>query len=140
MTKIFDKTCRRGSLQNDLDTLYLWSSKWLLKFNETKCKVMLIGKITKEVTTKLKISYLRRYLKNVTSVYIYLMILKHSLQCAEAAKKASSALGIIKRSFPTFEISSFALLYETFVRSHMEYCVQAWNPYYRKDIDIAEKI
>ena len=22
----------------------------------------------------------------------------------------------------------------------MEYCVQAWNPYYRKDIDIFEKI
>ena len=43
-TKIFNKTCRRDSLQKDLDTLYLWSSKWLLKFNETKCKVMYIGR------------------------------------------------------------------------------------------------
>ena len=59
--------------------------------------------------------------------------LKPSLQCVEAAKKASSALGINKRTFLTFEISSFALLYKTYVRCHMEYCVQAWNPYYRKD-------
>ena len=46
----------------------------------------------------------------------------------------------VKRTFSTFEISSFALLYKTYVRCHMEYCVQAWNPYYRKDIDILEKI
>ena len=56
--------------------------------------------------------------------------LKHSLQCVEAAKKASSDLGIIKRIFSTFEISSFALLYKTYVRCHMKYCVQAWNPYH----------
>ena len=48
---------------------------------------------------------------------------KPSLQCVEAAKKVSSALGIIKRNFSTFEISSFALLYKTYVRCHMEYCV-----------------
>ena len=66
--------------------------------------------------------------------------LKPSLQCVDAAKKASSALGIIKRTFSTFEISSFTLLYENFVRCHMEYCFQAWNSYYRKDIDILEKI
>ena len=35
-TKIFDKTCRKDSLQKDLDILCLWSSKWLLKFNEMK--------------------------------------------------------------------------------------------------------
>ena len=62
------------------------------------------------------------------------------MQCVEAAKKAPSAPGIIKRTFSTFEISSFALLYKTYVRCHMGYCVQAWNPYYRKDINILEKI
>ena len=35
---------------------------------------------------------------------------------------------------------SFVLLYKTYVRCHMEYCVQAWNPYYRKDINILVKI
>ena len=43
-TKIFDITSKRDSLQKDLDILFLWSSKWLLKFNKTKYKVMHIGR------------------------------------------------------------------------------------------------
>ena len=31
-------------LQNDLDTLCMWSDKWLLKFHPEKCKVMHLGK------------------------------------------------------------------------------------------------
>ena len=31
-------------LQNDLDTLSMWSDKWLLKFHPEKCKVMHLGK------------------------------------------------------------------------------------------------
>ena len=65
--------------------------------------------------------------------------LKPSLQCVEAAKKAASALGIIRRTFANFETSSFTLLYKTYVCCHVEYCIQAWHPYYRKDIDILEK-
>ena len=32
------------TLQNDLDTLSMWSDKWLLKFHPEKCKVMHLGK------------------------------------------------------------------------------------------------
>ena len=46
----------------------------------------------------------------------------------------------MKRTFSTFEVSSFALLYRTYDRCHMEYCVQAWQPYYKKDIELLEKI
>ena len=138
-TKIFDKTCRRDSLQKDLDTLYLWSSKWLLKFNEFKCKVMHIGRNNPRNDYKIGDVILEK-VSEERDLGVYLSDdLKPSLQCVEAAKKASSALGIIKRTFSTFEISSFALLYKTYVRCHMEYCVQAWNPYNRKDIDILEK-
>ena len=55
-----------------------------------------------------------------------------SLQRVKAAKKASSALGIIKRSFNNFDTFSFASVYKTYVRCHMEYCVQAWKTYKRK--------
>ena len=32
------------SLQNDLENLEEWSRKWLMKFNELKCKVICFGK------------------------------------------------------------------------------------------------
>ena len=31
-------------------------------------------------------------------------------------------------------------LYNAIVRPHIEYCIQAWGPYLRKDIDMLEKI
>ena len=43
-TKLYDNQKNSGSLQEDLDKLEKWSRKWLLRFNELKCKVMHFGK------------------------------------------------------------------------------------------------
>ena len=32
------------NLQNVIDEMYLWTQKWLLKFNKNKCKILHIGK------------------------------------------------------------------------------------------------
>jgi len=66
--------------------------------------------------------------------------LKWSQQCSNAANKAISVLGMIKRSFSYICTESFKILYNTFVRPDLEYWVQIWNPYLKKDIACLEKI
>jgi len=55
--------------------------------------------------------------------------LKWIKQCSNAANKAMSVLRMIKRSFSYISTESFKILYNTYVRPHLEYCVQIWNPY-----------
>jgi len=52
--------------------------------------------------------------------------LKWSKQCKcnTAANKAMSV-----------SIESFKILYNTYLRPHLEYCVQIWNSYLKKDIE-----
>ena len=38
------------------------------------------------------------------------------------------------------EKSLIVPMYKAIVRPHLEYCIQAWSPYLRKDIDMLEKI
>ena len=66
--------------------------------------------------------------------------LKAELQCEKAAARASSVLGLINRHFRALDVASFRVLYKSFVRPHLEYCVQAWSPYRRKDIEVLERI
>jgi hypothetical protein len=48
-TKVYavvNKKEEQHSLQNDINNLVLWSDKWLLKFNKSKCKHVHLGHAT----------------------------------------------------------------------------------------------
>ena len=62
-----------------------------------------------------------------------------SEQCRTAASKGNQVLGMIRRNITHKENSLIVLLYKSIVRPHLEYCIQAWSPYLRKDIDMPEK-
>ena len=66
--------------------------------------------------------------------------LKPSSQCAKAAKKANSVLGQMARAFHYRDKDTWPRLYKTYIRCHLEYCVQAWSPYNAADKELLEKV
>jgi len=60
--------------------------------------------------------------------------LKPSLQGIKASSKAMSVMRLIKRNFKSVGSEEFSLLYKAYIRPHLEYCIQVWSPYLKKDI------
>ena len=131
------------SLQTDLDKLNDWSNRWLLTLNAAKCNVMHVGH---DYATKYYIEEGQSLQELATTTVekdlgIYTRNdLKPARQCTAAAAKASSVLGIIRRNFRTLNIENFKLLYKTYIRPHLEYCIQAWSPHLAKDIACLESV
>ena len=61
-----------------------------------------------------------------------------SSQCSKATTKAMKAFGMRRRTFRCLSKEEFQLLYKTYVRLDLEYCVQVWTQYYRKDRMLGE--
>ena len=47
---------------------------------------------------------------------------------------------MIRRNITYKEKGLIVHLYKAIVRPHLEYCIQAWRPYLRKDIYMLEKV
>jgi len=60
-----------------------------------------------------------------------MQVLKTCSQCAKAANKARSVVGMVHRNFRRLDQDDFLLLYKTYIRPHMEYCILycTWSPY-----------
>ena len=134
----------RLSLQDDLGKLNEWSKQWLLRFNIDKCKKMHIGKQNSQFAYKMTSGSDEHMLQEISEekdlgVWIS-KDLKPSKQCTVSASKAMNVLRAVKKSFESLDVKAFNILYKTFVRPHLEYCVQAWSPYYVKDIQVLEKV
>ena len=63
-----------------------------------------------------------------------------SQQCVFAARKANCALGCIIKGVASREREMIVPLYLALGRPHLEYCIQAWGPPYRKDMEFLEQI
>ena len=63
-----------------------------------------------------------------------------SEQCYRAASRARSELFLLSRRFVNITSRNFVVLYNTFVRPHLEYCVRAWAPYLQRDMNHLERV
>jgi hypothetical protein len=131
-------------LQSDLDSLVAWSQDWLLRFHVGKCKAMHIGhKNPNHVYTMDQegVAINLETIEKEKDLGVWTSnTLKPSQQCVLAAAKATSVLRSVKNSFTCFNKNAFSNIYKTYVRPHLEYCEQAWSPYYKKDIQHLERV
>jgi len=47
---------------------------------------------------------------------------------------------MVRRHFKEIDKGDFKIIYNTYVRPHLEYCEQAWSPYLQKDKACLEKV
>ena len=66
--------------------------------------------------------------------------LRPSQQCSAATGKANRVLGQISRAVSYRDKKTFVQLYKVYVRPHLEYCIQAWSPYWKADKEKLERV
>ena len=142
-TKLFRKVKEIGdkqNLQDDIDKLVKWSDKWQMLFNFGKCKCLHTGSINTGMNYEMGGTILSKTVKEKDLGVTMNANMKVSEQCRIAASKGNQVLGMIRRNITYKEKSFIIPLYKAIVRPHLEYCIQAWNPHLRKDVDMLEKI
>ena len=138
--KVVENEDHRIEFQEGLDSLMKWSKDWQMDFNVDKCHIMHIGSKNKEFSYSMGGQELNcsEFEKDI-GVLIQ-KNLKPSLQCAKAAKTANAVLGQISRAVSYRDKVTFLKLFRTYVRPHLEYCIQAWSPWTQGDIDVLENV
>ena len=111
-----------------------------MDFNIDKCKVLHIGSKNINFEYSLNNKWLPTNSKEKDLGVIVTNDLKSSEQCIQAKNNANKILGIINRGITYKSEEVIKKLYISYVRPHLEYCVQFWSPSYCKDIDILEGV
>ena len=109
-------------------------------FNFGKCKCLHTGHGNLNVNYKMGDTVLGTTVKEKDLGVTLSADMKVSEQCGIAASKGNQILGLIRRNITYKGKKLIIPLYKAIVRPHLEYCIQAWRPYRKKDIDTLERI
>ena len=140
-TKVYtrsDQDKATDRLQEDLNKLESWSSKWLLKFHPQKCSVIKLGYKKSEAEYHMtgKNSDGSNYILTLAESEVEkdlgvivdsrLSFKQHVAQCTT---KANRIVGIIRRTFSHLTNEMFIHLFKAMVRPILEYGQAVWQPH-----------
>ena len=130
----------REKLQQDIDELLIWSKKWQLPFNESKCKVMHYGKTNRKADYNLGGVQIVEVSEEKDLGVTFDQQLSFGTNASKVVAAANSTLGLIHRHFRHIETKPFMNLYKTLVRPKVEYCMTVAQPVYKKDKEKIERV
>ena len=100
-------------------------------FNFVKCKCLHTRPRNTGMNYEMGVTILSKTVKEKDLGVTMNANMKVSEQCRIAASKGNQVLGMIRRNI-TYKDKS--IIVPQIVRPHLEYSIQAWSPYLRKDI------
>lgn len=131
-------------LQSDISTVSQYFSTNLLSLNLSKCNCL---RFTRNTVNRFDIFYHinDHYLEVVDKIRDLGILFDSELTFRPHAEKiANSAyrmLGFVLRTANRFrKVKTILILYNSLVRSLLEYCVAVWDPFYESHINIIERI
>ena len=104
-------------------------------FNLGKCKCIHTGHGNMDKEYKMGDAVIGRTIQEKDLGVTFSADMKVSEHCGIAASKGNQILGLIRRTIMYKEKQLIVPLYKAIVRPHLEYCIQAWRLYRKKDID-----
>ena len=66
--------------------------------------------------------------------------MKFAEHCNSVVNSANATLGMIKRKITSRNKDIMVRLYKALVRPKLEYCVQVWRPFLKKDVEKLESV
>ena len=109
-------------------------------FNIDKCSVMHLGRSNEKHIYNISSSIIKSIVLEKDLGVLFDSKIKFSSQCAVTTSNANRILGLIRRNMLHKSKDVILRLYKSLVRPHLEYCIQVWNPFLKRDIIILEKV
>jgi ribonuclease P/MRP protein subunit RPP40 len=119
------------SMQQDINSVVKWCDKWLMKLNYSKCKIMHIGKNNPKSEYFMEdkaTNSTHKLAKTESERDLGIQMtnkLKYNEQCTQAVTKDNLMLGILKQTFVNRDENTWKKIYTTYIRTHLEYAIQA---------------